>query len=304
MSGRLLVDDKGQDVLLKVLSGEAWGAHPWELRFYGKGPDEAYLVKLARHYGITDQGLLPRACRRHPLGLGGRTTCSSWPRAARGLRSRWWRRCSVGRPVVVTDVGGIGEWVAEPRNGFVAEAPTVRSFGAALERAWAAGDWETIGLQAFATLWTSSIPTPGGLSSGSSSGPMTRDRPRESWRRLNGPEPSVGRARRSWMVFESAFVVRRRRVPSRVKKSQRRRESVGCTCTAGLHVQIGFKRRFPPLPSVGDEVGSLRIPRALGQVATGKRWANGAYRHPHCPSEQGDSRRLYDLSGSVKGAGT
>jgi len=41
-----------------------------------------------------------------------------------------------GRPAVVTDVGGISEWVEDGRTGFIAEAASVKSFGAALERAW------------------------------------------------------------------------------------------------------------------------------------------------------------------------
>jgi glycosyltransferase involved in cell wall biosynthesis len=54
-----------------------------------------------------------------------------------------------GRPSVVTDVGGNLEWVEEPRNGFIAEAPTVRSFGKALERAWMARDrWPSLGAAA------------------------------------------------------------------------------------------------------------------------------------------------------------
>src|SRR4029450_7098540 len=54
-----------------------------------------------------------------------------------------------GRPAVVTDVGGNAEWIAEPETGFVAEAPTAKSFGAALERAWQARDhWQKLGMQA------------------------------------------------------------------------------------------------------------------------------------------------------------
>ena len=67
-----------------------------------------------------------------------------------------------GRPSVVSDVGGNLEWVVEPRNGFIAEAPSVRSFGAALERAWAArADWEAIGKAAHHDALGLIDPTPG-----------------------------------------------------------------------------------------------------------------------------------------------
>jgi len=53
-----------------------------------------------------------------------------------------------GRPAVVTDVGGNTEWIEDGRTGFVAEAPTAKSFGAALERAWLAqADWQKMGIQ-------------------------------------------------------------------------------------------------------------------------------------------------------------
>jgi glycosyltransferase involved in cell wall biosynthesis len=53
------------------------------------------------------------------------------------------------RPAVVTDVGGNADWVEDDQTGFVAEAPTAKSFGAALERAWAArAKWQIMGKQA------------------------------------------------------------------------------------------------------------------------------------------------------------
>ena len=42
-----------------------------------------------------------------------------------------------GRTAVVTDVGGNAEWIEDGETGFVAEAATAKSFGAALkERGW------------------------------------------------------------------------------------------------------------------------------------------------------------------------
>ena len=50
---------------------------------------------------------------------------------------------------MVTDVGGKFEWVDEPSTGFIAEEPSARSLGGALERAWEARDrWESIGQRA------------------------------------------------------------------------------------------------------------------------------------------------------------
>ena len=67
-----------------------------------------------------------------------------------------------GRPAVVTDVGGNVEWVRERENGFVAEAPSVASFGAAMERAWhARDDWRTIGARAHDDAMRLHDPAPG-----------------------------------------------------------------------------------------------------------------------------------------------
>ena len=53
------------------------------------------------------------------------------------------------RAAVVTDVGGNAEIVTDEHNGFVADAPTVRSFSNALESAWKQKDnWEQMGLNA------------------------------------------------------------------------------------------------------------------------------------------------------------
>jgi glycosyltransferase involved in cell wall biosynthesis len=53
------------------------------------------------------------------------------------------------RPAVVTDVGGNAEWTEDGQTGFVAEAPTAKSFAAALERAWVArAKWHLMGNQA------------------------------------------------------------------------------------------------------------------------------------------------------------
>lgn len=142
---RLEVNDKGQDALFECLAGEPWRHRDWELRLYGRGQDQPYLERLARHYGIAD--------RVRFRGLVGEVE-AIWrdnhllilPSRVEGTPLALVEAMLCGRPAVVTDVGGHAEWVSEPRNGFLAEVASVRSFGAALERAWAArADWEAIG---------------------------------------------------------------------------------------------------------------------------------------------------------------
>jgi glycosyltransferase involved in cell wall biosynthesis len=67
-----------------------------------------------------------------------------------------------GRPAVVTDVGGISEWVEDGRTGFIAEAASVKSFGAALERAWMQSSaLKTLGREARGAVLKRIDPQPG-----------------------------------------------------------------------------------------------------------------------------------------------
>ena len=158
--GRLDVNDKGQDVLFECLAADFWKTRPWELRLYGKGRDEAYLRKLAQSRGIADRVIfcghvsdINAIWRNNHLNV--------MASRSEGTPLALIEAMLCGRPSVVSDVGGNLEWVEEPRNGFIALAPTVRSFGAALERAWAArADWEVIGRAAHHDALSLSDPSP------------------------------------------------------------------------------------------------------------------------------------------------
>lgn len=144
---RLRAGHKGQDILLEVLGSPIWRSRDWRLSFYGEGQDRNYLKALAQYYAIAERVefyghvndirsiwevnqllVLPSRVEGTPLALVEALLC--------------------GRPAVVTNVGGNAEWTEDGRTGFVAEAPTAKSFGAALERAWLAqADWQKMGIQ-------------------------------------------------------------------------------------------------------------------------------------------------------------
>lgn len=141
---RLDVRYKGQDVLFAVLGGGEWPGREWECRLYGEGPDRAHLERLALHCGIAgrvrfmgqvaDVRRIWRECQLLVL-----------PSRAEGTPLALMEAAVCGRAAVATDVGGCATWVAEG-GGFLAEAATPRSFGAALERAWAGrGRWQGTG---------------------------------------------------------------------------------------------------------------------------------------------------------------
>ncbi len=157
---RFEVLNKGQDILFETLSSEDWLSRNWQLRLYGKGEDRGYLEKLARHFGISDRVkfmghvndiralwqdnhvlVMPSRIEGTPLALVEAMLC--------------------GRPSVVSDVGGMCEWVEDSVNGYVAEAPSVRSFGAALEKAWnTKSNWREMGIRAHETARAKIDPSP------------------------------------------------------------------------------------------------------------------------------------------------
>lgn len=158
---RAEVYSKGPDILMEALSEPRWRDRDWRLTIYGRGPAEDYLKDLARFYGLADRTDFPghtddvRAVweRHHLLTLPSRTE---------GLPLAMVEAMICGRPALVTDVGGVRDWLEEPANGFVAEAPNARYVGAALERAWASrSQWEAIGRRAREMALARLDPDPG-----------------------------------------------------------------------------------------------------------------------------------------------
>ena len=158
---RLAARFKGQDVLFESLSARAWRSRDWRLRLYGEGRDETYLKALAHHYGIADRTDFMGQVR-NVRAIWAENHLLVLPSRAEGTPLAMVEAMICGRPAVVTDVGGNVEWVDEPRTGFIAEAATARSFGAALERAWRARpEWEDIGTRARAQALVKFDPSPG-----------------------------------------------------------------------------------------------------------------------------------------------
>jgi glycosyltransferase involved in cell wall biosynthesis len=139
---------KGQDLLLDVLSSSSWSDRPWSLRFYGEGPDLKHVKRFASMRNLTakatfegyvrDVESIWKVCQVMLLASRGEGTPLALLEAM-----------MCGRPVVTTDVGGNSEVVEDGVTGFIADAATPKSFGAAMERAWKArGQWREMGVAA------------------------------------------------------------------------------------------------------------------------------------------------------------
>ncbi|RYD98297.1 MAG: glycosyltransferase [Sphingobacteriales bacterium] len=147
--GNLLVNHKGQDLLLDVLRGHLWQQRDWHLNFYGTGIDRVYLERLCIFYDlqtrVTFHGKVAdvRAIwvQNHLLAM---------PSRLEGTPLSMVEAMLCGRPVLMTDVGGNAEWVRDGHNGFLAEGANTTSLARTLERAWALRQhWPELGRQAF-----------------------------------------------------------------------------------------------------------------------------------------------------------
>lgn len=143
---------KGHDTLLEVLSNEDWEKRDWRLNVYGDGPGKKYLVDLVSFFKLNDKvdfhgyvdDIIKVWQQNHLLLI---------PSAGEGLPISLVEAMLCGRPAVVTDVGGNTEVITEGETGFIAAAPTVSSFSAALERAWQnKGQLQKLGLNAYSSI--------------------------------------------------------------------------------------------------------------------------------------------------------
>ena len=158
---RLEVAAKGQDILLEVLNDGRWRHRDWRLSIFGTGRDRAYLEDLSAYYGLT---------RRVSFFGVADDIRAVWQRhQALVLPSRFEGTPLVlveamlcGRPIIGTAIAGIPEWVRDGRNGFLADAPAVKCFGASLESAWQQRTkWRMMGNNARHDALLLYDPTPG-----------------------------------------------------------------------------------------------------------------------------------------------
>lgn len=132
--GRLDVISKGQDVLLQVLALPRWRMRDICVSFFGEGPNERGLHRMARELGLDKVKFCGQSdniesvwSRHHALVL---------PSRFEGMPLVVVEAMLCGRPCIASDVGGNRELIRDGINGFLAKAPTVELMDEALERAW------------------------------------------------------------------------------------------------------------------------------------------------------------------------
>ncbi len=143
-----VIENKGQDTALEVLSAPQWKARRWVLNIYGDGYGKKYLQALAKYYQI-EENIIFHGHVADMKNVWQQNHMLLIPSAAEGLPISLCEAMACGRMAVVTDVGGNTELIEEGVTGFVAASPTTESFGVALEKAWRKKeDWKTLGVKA------------------------------------------------------------------------------------------------------------------------------------------------------------
>jgi glycosyltransferase involved in cell wall biosynthesis len=133
---RLHPQSKGQDILLQSLAGEKWKNRDFHLSLIGSGSCQNALRLLVETLGLTDKvSFLGQV--QDINAVWEQHHCLVMPSRYEGMSLAVLEALVRGRPCVVTDIAGNAEYITEGENGFLAEAPTVKHFSAALERAWA-----------------------------------------------------------------------------------------------------------------------------------------------------------------------
>lgn len=153
---------KGLHLAIEALSSPQWRERDWVFDVYGDGELRAELEEQSRSAGL----------ERRLRFLGFTSDIDDiWrdhhilvlPSRAEGVPNSMLEAMLRGRPVLVSDVGGISEWVSDGKTGFVLPHPDVHSLTAALERAWV--DRETLehmGRAAFEQTLARRDPDPAG----------------------------------------------------------------------------------------------------------------------------------------------
>lgn len=132
--GRLYPPAKGQDILFEALAQPQWKRRNWRLGLYGEGSTRRSLEWLARRLGLSERVNFGGFGK--PEEIWAQNHALVMPSRCEGLPLVMVEAMLCSRPIVATDIAGHGEIVKDGVTGFLAEAPTPRAVGRALERFW------------------------------------------------------------------------------------------------------------------------------------------------------------------------
>lgn len=126
---------KGLHLAIEILSSQAWRSRDWAFDIYGGGEQRVSLEAQVSQLGLADrvrfQGVITdidAVWREHHVLL--------LPSRAEGVPNSMFEAMLSGRPVIVSNVGGIADWVRDGENGYLLREPDAPHLEAAMERLW------------------------------------------------------------------------------------------------------------------------------------------------------------------------
>jgi glycosyltransferase involved in cell wall biosynthesis len=151
MLAALEVWRKAQNNLVQALSSGKWKERNFTLHLYGEGKDKQSLQELIFKNGLQTKVFLegntndPRSVLKNAHVLLQLTHIDAMPLSVV-------EALAVGRPVAVSSIGDMPDWITEGENGWISSDASIEQIDSALERAWQQREqWLTMAENAFAT---------------------------------------------------------------------------------------------------------------------------------------------------------
>lgn len=146
---RIEPDNKGQHILLEVLSDKRWHQRDWTLLFQGGGRFSALLERWITYFGIPPERIEIRDHVDDISMVLANSDLLVLPSLSEGMPFAMIEAMACGRPAVGTPVGGIPELIIEGQTGWLARSTEVSDVADALENAWSSRpEWSAYGTRA------------------------------------------------------------------------------------------------------------------------------------------------------------
>lgn len=133
--GSLTCNSKGQDILLQALSSPVWRERNFQLKFFGTGPDKAYLEHLITFYNLQGKVMLEGHVQ-NVNQIWETNQVLILPSVFEGVPMVVVEAMLLGRPALATDVGGVEHYVLEGKTGFIVEGAKAKYLSIGLEKLW------------------------------------------------------------------------------------------------------------------------------------------------------------------------
>ena len=141
--GRLFVLDKGQDILLRILSMEKWRERALTVTFVGSGVDDEGLKDMAKLLEVSNVDFAGQV--KDIDALWSQYHALILPSRSEGLPLSMVEAMAAGRVAIVSKAGGNVELIEENVTAFSGH-PNELAFEEAMERAWEQRErWEELG---------------------------------------------------------------------------------------------------------------------------------------------------------------